>query len=93
MPAPAPRAERESDGSAAGSLAKEGRLGTGHGQRIDSGAYWTNFDRVSSTPEAVIRIYYDSHRNLVAQGIIPRPKYRYVQQLPEAFPNGFVPDP
>ncbi len=92
-PSPAPRAERESDGSGVGSLAKEGRLGTGHGQRIDSGAYYTSFERASGTPDGVIRIYYDSHRNLVAQGIIPRPKYRYAQQVPDPFPNGFVPDP
>jgi len=92
-PVPPPRAERESDGAGLGRLAKEGRLGTGHGQRIDSGAYWTSFERASATPDAVIRIYYDSHRNLVAQGIIPRPKYRYAQQVPEPFPGGFVPDP
>src|SRR5215207_6187854 len=74
--APPATVEREADGR----LAKEGRLGTGHGQRIDSGAYWTSFERASPTPDGVIRIYYDSHRNLVAQGIIPRPKYRYAQK-------------
>ena len=94
-PAPAspPRAERKSDGADVGGLAKEGRLGTGHGQRIDSGAYYTSFERASGTPDGVIRIYYDSHRNLVAQGIIPRHKYRYAQQVPDPFPGGFVPDP
>ena len=92
-PAAPPRAERESDRAAAGELAKEGRLGTGHGQRIDSGAYYTSFERASGTPDGVIRIYYDSHRNLVAQGIIPRPKYRYAQQVPDPFPDAFVPDP
>ena len=94
-PAPAspPRAERESDSARVGELAKEGRLGTGHGQRLDSGAYYTSFERAHSTPDGVIRIYYDSHRNLVAQGIIPRPRYRYAQQTPDAFPGGFVPDP
>lgn len=94
-PAPTapPRAERQDDASSVGELAKEGRLGTGHGQRLDSGAYYTSFERASSTPDGVIRIYYDSHRNLVAQGIIPRPKYRYAQQVPDPFPGGFVPDP
>jgi hypothetical protein len=87
--APPTTAERDTDGR----LAKEGRLGTGHGQRIDSGAYWTSFERASSTPDGVIRIYYDSYRNLVAQGIIPRPKYRYARKSPDPFPNGFVPDP
>lgn len=90
---PSAAAERESNGSDAGNLAKESRLGTGHGQRLDSGAYYTSFERASATPDGVIRIYYDSHRNLVAQGIIPRPKYRYARQVPEPFPGGFVPDP
>lgn len=88
-----PRAERQADSSSIGELAKEGRLGTGHGQRIDSGAYYTSFERASATPDGVIRIYYDSYRNLVAQGVIPRPKYRYARQTPDPFPNGFVPDP
>ena len=95
QPAPAtpPRAERQAGSSSVGELAKEGRLGTGHGQRLDSGAYYTSFERANSTPDGVIRIYYDSHRNLVAQGIIPRPRYRYAQQTPDPFPNSFVPDP
>jgi len=37
-----------------------------------------------------VSIYYDSYRNLVAQGIIERPIAR---QDPQPFPNGFVPDP
>jgi hypothetical protein len=88
-PDPPSTAERESDDR----LAKEGRLGTGHGQHIDSGAYWTSFERASAAPDGVIRIYYDSYRNLVAQGIIPRPKYRYAQRVADPFPNAFVPDP
>lgn len=92
-PSPPPRAERQADSSSVGELAKEGRLGTGHGQRIDSGAWYTQFERASNRPDGVIRIYYDSYRNLVAQGIIPRPKYRYARQAPDPFPNGFVPDP
>jgi hypothetical protein len=74
-------------------MEKEGRLGTGHGQRLDSGAVYTRFERASETPEAVIRIFYDSERNLVAQGIIPKPRHRYAQQVPDPFPVGFVPDP
>ncbi len=92
-PAAPSRAEREDSGAGLGQLKSEGRLGTGHGQRIDSGAFYTTFDRASGSPDAVVRIYYDSHRNLVAQGIIPRPKYRYAGQVPEPFPGGFVPDP
>jgi hypothetical protein len=41
----------------------------------------------------VIRIFYDSEHNLVAQGIIPKPRHRYARQVPDPFPGGFVPDP
>jgi hypothetical protein len=90
---PAATGERDSTGGTAGRMEKEGRLGTGHGQRLDSGTVYTRFERASETPEAVIRIFYDSERNLVAQGIIPKPRHRYAQQVPDPFPAGFVPDP
>ena len=38
---------------------------------MDSGAVYTAFERASDEPDEVIRIYYDSRRNLVARGIIP----------------------
>lgn len=92
---PAPSASRESDGSGRVSqiVGNESRLGTGHGQRLNSGAVYTRFERASESPEAVIRIFYDSERNLIAQGIIPRPRYHYAHQVPDPFPAGFVPDP
>ena len=102
----APELERESgfvSGAAAAPAQKsadrsdrareESRLGTGHGQRLDSGAIYTQFERTSETPDEVIRIYYDSRRNLVARGVIPKPRHRYARQLPDPFPQGFVPDP
>jgi hypothetical protein len=95
VPAAPPPASRDSGGSGrwSGIVGDESRLGTGHGQRLDSGAVYTRFERASETPEAVIRILYDSERNLVAQGIIPGPRHRYAQQIPNPFPGGFVPDP
>ena len=87
---------RSADKAATGTLGrlqKSERLGTGHGQRLDSGATYTSFERASATPEAVIRIYYDSKRNLVARGIIPRPEIRHAGKTPDPFPAGFVPDP
>ena len=69
------------------------RLGTGHGQRLDSGATYTHFERATEAPDEVVRIYYDSRKNLVARGIIPRSRDRYAWQQPDPFPNGFVPDP
>ena len=103
----APMLERESAASADGAPApaqkssgaheerarNDSRLGTGHGQRLDSGAVYTQFERASSKPDEIIRIYYDSRRNLVARGVIPRPHHRYAQRQPEPFPQAFVPDP
>jgi len=88
-PAPAERqAEADKDSRA---LAKtEQRLGTGHGAREYSHIDTTTFERSSSWPAEQVSIYYDSYRNLVAQGIIERPIAR---RDPQPFPNGFVPDP
>ena len=48
------------------------------------------FERASEEPETVIQIFYDSQRNLVAQGVIPR--RNYARNVPDPFPAGFVPD-
>ena len=66
------------------------RLGTGHGQSETSVVRYANFERASSTPDEVIAIYYDSYRNLVAQGVI-RDNARVAR--PHPFPGQFVPDP
>jgi hypothetical protein len=87
----APAATAESRSDSAKSEGKLGRLGTGHGERRDSGATYTEFERASDEPESVIRIFYDSRRNLLAQGVIP-PR-RYARNVPDPFPGGFVPDP
>lgn len=85
-------AESKASKSRADAAADE-RLGTGHGRRLDSGARYTAFERASNVPAEVIRIYYDSRKNLVARGIIPRPSWRLVDRQPNPFPAGFVPDP
>jgi hypothetical protein len=91
--APAAAAEGLAAGSRSDDARDEDRLGTGHGRRLDSGAVYTHFERASETPDEVIRIYYDSRRNLLARGIIPRPWYRMAWKQPDPFPAGFVPDP
>lgn len=69
-------------------------LGTGHGRRHASQAERTEFERASTRPDAVVRIYYDSLRNLVARGVIPAdPAPHAARRRPEPFPAGFVPDP
>lgn len=67
------------------------RLGTGHGRRLDSRVSWTEFERASDTPAAVLAFHYDSRRNLVALGVLP--PERHARRLPEPFPGAFVPDP
>jgi hypothetical protein len=76
---------------AAGPTPAAPALGTGHGRRRESPVTRTTFERASAVPDAVIRIYYDSERQLVALGVLEPP--RVAQRRPEAFPGGFVPDP
>ena len=64
-------------------------LGTGHGRREESHARHVQFERASEHPVETITIHYDSHRNLVARGILSAP---IAQRTPNPFP-GFVPDP
>ncbi|MGH8616692.1 MAG: hypothetical protein ACREUW_03310 [Burkholderiales bacterium] len=68
----------------------ESRLGTGHGRAETSLVTHTQFERELPTPNEVITIYYDTHRNLVAQGVI---RERPSLALPAPFPGQFVPDP
>ena len=86
---PAPAAEARADSAKASQLPD--RLGTGHGERVDSQVTYTEFERATDSPECVIRVFYDSRRNLVAQGVIP--SGRYARNTPDPFPGGFVPDP
>jgi hypothetical protein len=97
VPPPAPIAEsrpkyRGGGGpdSAAARRAEESadRLGTGHGRHETSYARHVTFERASSAPAEVITLYYDSHANLVARGVIRE----RVPAAPRPFP-GFVPDP
>lgn len=86
MPAtPAAKARAES-------LARDAeRLGTGHGEREYAHVDQTTFVRATRTPVETVAVWYDSYRNLVAQGIVPRPIARTAE--PRPFPGGFVPDP
>jgi hypothetical protein len=101
-PAPAPRIdyypkdEVAADASRAAPAAPPAaKLGTGHGAREYSYVQNTTFNRLSSTPNEVIKIRYDSYDNLVAMGVVPsRPAW---QPAPNPFPDsalsGYVPDP
>jgi hypothetical protein len=71
------------------------QIGTGHGAREYQPTSETQFERMSSSPQQVSQIFYDTPQQLVARGIMPR---YYAQRwpresTPQAFPTGFVPDP
>jgi len=93
---PAPPAEasasksEDAEGQSSEARAREQRLGTGHGQNERSLTSYTDFERAQSTPDELIAIHYDSRDNLIAMGVIPRPR-----PMPNPFPAtaGFVPDP
>jgi hypothetical protein len=70
------------------------KLGTGHGEREYSYVNHTEFARMQSQPNEVIRIRYDSMERLLAMGIIkrPRPVSPSVNPFP-ASPPEYVPDP
>jgi hypothetical protein len=97
-PAATPEASRQARGATSGADIEQGRrkseskLGTGHGHRESSPAQYVDFERASTTPEETIVIYYDSRKNLVAQGVLPE-RPQLAQRRPNPFPNGFVPDP
>lgn len=81
--------------SAAARLQRFERLGTAHGQREWSVSRRTTFERLSSAPQDLIEIAYDSHANLVLSGVIPAPIAR-ARPFPIDSgddPRGFVPDP
>jgi len=92
---PPAAARRDSRNEAAsGARAMEDRLGTGHGRQENSPAVHVTFERATSAPAEVVTLYYDSHANLLARGIVRDP-LRFpptVAPQPRPFP-GFVPDP
>jgi hypothetical protein len=70
------------------------KLGTGHGPREASYVQNTTFDRLSSTPNEVIQIRYDSYENLVAMGVVPtRPTWQRPNPFPDSTLPRYVPDP
>ena len=93
-PAPAAGAsaanESEDRKRADSASAREQSIGTGHGRNERSVTSYTDFERAQAAPNELIAIHYDSRDNLIAMGVIPRPR-----KVPNPFPAtaGFVPDP
>jgi hypothetical protein len=71
------------------------KLGTGHGEREYSYVSHTEFARLQTQPNEVIRIRYDSLDNLLAMGVIRRgrPVPSDVNPFPGAPSPAYVPDP
>jgi hypothetical protein len=94
---PAPKSEEIKPYTAASSAANPAaaqKLGTGHGAREASYVQDTTFDRLSSTPNELIRIRYDSYENLVAMGVVPtRPAWQRPNPFPDSPIQRYVPDP
>jgi len=102
-PPPQSAAPRSSAAEAMDRLAGAGlarqpdeKLGTAHGAREWSVVNMTTFERATPYPQSVRQIQYDTYANLVACGVIPRP--RREDHPPRPFPldpdgAGFVPDP
>ncbi|MGH8051560.1 MAG: LptM family lipoprotein [Arenimonas sp.] len=90
--AAAPSSAMKSRSSAAESESRQ-ELGTGHGERRYDPARQTTFERESSYPNQVSKIFYDSYEALVDRGIIRDYRRRDRNNGPDAFPIGFVPDP
>jgi hypothetical protein len=92
--AAAPKMEEVKPYASLSNAAPAPKLGTGHGARETSYVQNTTFDRLSSTPNEVIKIRYDSYENLVAMGVVPS---RPWQSAPNPFPDSaaprYVPDP
>jgi hypothetical protein len=100
---PAPTASQRSfDSAASASPAPDAaepvtapKLGTGHGEREFSYVNDTEFERLQTQPNEVIRIRYDSLDNLVAMGIIEpvRPSVPAANPFPASAQQQYVPDP
>lgn len=71
------------------------KLGTGHGERQYSHVDHTDFERLHTQPDEVIRIRYDSLENLMAMGIVekPHPAVPAANPFPVSAQQQYVPDP
>ncbi|HEY6620828.1 MAG TPA: hypothetical protein VIY68_14880 [Steroidobacteraceae bacterium] len=92
--ASAPRLAEVKPSEALSYTAPAPKLGTGHGARETSYVQDTTFDRLSNTPNELIKIRYDSYENLVAMGVVPaRPAWQRPNPFPDSPIQRYVPDP
>jgi hypothetical protein len=99
--APSPNAPSDKAASALGGVAPfsspapQAKLGTGHGEREYSYVSHTEFARLQPQPNEIIRIRYDSFENLLAMGIVKRPRAQppTMNPFPASPEQQYVPDP
>jgi len=89
---PQPLSQMGPPAAARAESSADARMGTGHGRQEYSPATHVTFERATSSPAEVITLYYDSHANLLARGIIRDPVQVAPLPRPRPFP-GFAPDP
>ena len=66
-------------------------VGTGYGRDETSYAQRVAFERATPAPVEVLAMRYDSRANLLAMGVLPRP--RVIGRGPDPFPGTFVAPP
>ncbi|MEP7060968.1 MAG: hypothetical protein ABI881_01125 [Betaproteobacteria bacterium] len=66
-------------------------IGTGYGRDEWSSAQRVTFERATSSPAEVLSVRYDRRENLIAMGVLPRP--RVIGRAPDPFPGSFVAPP
>ena len=94
LASPTPKSEEIRPYTAQSYTAPAQKLGTGHGARETSYVQDTTFDRLTSTPNEIIKIRYDSYENLVAMGVVPaRPAWQRLNPFPDSPLPRYVPDP
>jgi hypothetical protein len=89
---PQPLSQMGPPAAARAESSADARMGTGHGRQEYSPATHVTFERATSSPAEVITLYYDSHANLLARGIIRDPVQVAPLPRPRPFPN-FAPNP
>jgi hypothetical protein len=90
----APRLAEVSPNAAQTNMVQAQKLGTGHGAREASYVQNTTFDRLSTTPNEIIKIRYDSYENLVAMGVVAtHPAWQTPNPFPDSSKQSYVPDP
>ncbi|MEO8847679.1 MAG: hypothetical protein ABI440_03470 [Casimicrobiaceae bacterium] len=84
-------AQPSASAKAQGAMTPAPSIGTGYGRDETSYAQRVAFERATTAPAEVLAVRYDSRENLLAMGVLPRP--RMIGRAPDPFPARFVAPP